>query len=91
LTAACAAKQSAVSEAEFSPGPELSVAEALAAYRARGRERRLRQKPAVDGRAMPTRRKPRLTRVLLHLINETARHAGNADATRELLDGTTGE
>jgi hypothetical protein len=29
--------------------------------------------------------------VLLHLINETARHAGHADATRELLDGTTGE
>jgi hypothetical protein len=29
--------------------------------------------------------------VLVHLINETARHAGHADATRELLDGTTGE
>jgi hypothetical protein len=29
--------------------------------------------------------------VMLHLINETARHAGHADATRELLDGTTGE
>jgi hypothetical protein len=29
--------------------------------------------------------------VLLHLINETARHAGHADATRELLDGSTGE
>jgi hypothetical protein len=29
--------------------------------------------------------------VLLHLINETARHCGHADATRELLDGATGE
>ena len=29
--------------------------------------------------------------VLLHLINESARHAGDADATLELLDGTTGE
>jgi hypothetical protein len=29
--------------------------------------------------------------VLVHLINETARHAGHADAVRELLDGTTGE
>jgi len=29
--------------------------------------------------------------VLLHLINETARHAGHADSVRELLDGTTGE
>lgn len=29
--------------------------------------------------------------VLLHLVNETARHAGHADAVRELLDGTVGE
>jgi uncharacterized protein DUF664 len=29
--------------------------------------------------------------VVLHLINETARHAGHADAVRELLDGATGE
>jgi uncharacterized damage-inducible protein DinB len=29
--------------------------------------------------------------VMLHLINETARHAGHADSVRELLDGTTGE
>jgi hypothetical protein len=29
--------------------------------------------------------------VLLHLINETERHAGHADAARELLDGKTGE
>jgi len=26
--------------------------------------------------------------VLLHLIEETAHHAGHADATRELIDGT---
>jgi uncharacterized damage-inducible protein DinB len=29
--------------------------------------------------------------VLLHLINETARHAGHADSVRELIDGSTGE
>ena len=28
--------------------------------------------------------------VLLHLIDETTRHAGHVDATPELLDGTTG-
>jgi len=27
---------------------------------------------------------------VLHLIEETARHAGHMDITRELLDGTTG-
>ena len=29
--------------------------------------------------------------VLLHLIEETARHAGHADLIRETIDGTTGE
>ncbi|MFL6144719.1 MAG: DinB family protein [Labedaea sp.] len=28
--------------------------------------------------------------ILLHMIEETARHAGHADAIRELLDGSTG-
>ena len=28
--------------------------------------------------------------VALHMIEETARHAGHLDAARELLDGTTG-
>jgi hypothetical protein len=28
--------------------------------------------------------------IVLHLIEETARHAGHLDAARELLDGTTG-
>ena len=32
-----------------------------------------------------------LERVLLHLVQEYARHAGHLDVVRELLDGTTGE
>jgi hypothetical protein len=28
--------------------------------------------------------------VVLHIIEETARHAGHLDAARELLDGATG-
>ena len=79
------------SEEEFRPGPELTVAAALDAYRERA--------AATDAtvRAMsltaPCRwgEQTDLRWVLLHLINETARHAGHADATRELLDGTTGE
>ena len=79
------------SEEEFTPGPELTVPAAVAAYRNRA--------SATDSavRAMPLHQ-PCLAEegadlrwVLLHLINETARHAGHADATRELLDGTTGE
>lgn len=32
-----------------------------------------------------------LERVLLHVVQEFARHAGHVDVVRELLDGTTGE
>lgn len=79
-------------DAEFAPGPELTVAAALVAYRDRA--------AATDAsvRAMRSLEQPcrweegaDLRWVLLHLINETARHAGHADATRELFDGTTGE
>jgi uncharacterized damage-inducible protein DinB len=79
------------SEEEFRPGPELTVAAAVAAYR----ERAAATDAAV--RTLPLTAPCRwgdqtdLRWVLLHLINETARHAGHADATRELLDGTTGE
>ena len=79
------------SDAEFAPGPELTVQAALAAYRKRA--------AATDAAVMamaldqPCRSEhgADLRWVLLHLVNETARHAGHADATRELLDGTTGE
>jgi uncharacterized damage-inducible protein DinB len=78
------------SEAEFRPGSELTAAEAAARYRARAEatERTVRSlpvsEPCRDGSGRDLRW------VLLHLIEETARHAGHADATRELLDGTTG-
>nr|WP_239520743.1 DUF664 domain-containing protein [Blastococcus saxobsidens] len=78
------------SEAEFAPGPELTVAEAVLRYRERAlatgaavRAMTLTQ-PCADGSGRDLRW------VLLHLVEETARHAGHADATRELLDGVTG-
>jgi uncharacterized damage-inducible protein DinB len=76
---------------EYTPGPELTVDAAIAAYRARA------EKTDATVRAMSLSAPCQwgegndLRWVLLHLINETARHAGHADATRELLDGTTGE
>jgi uncharacterized damage-inducible protein DinB len=85
-------RQVSRSEAEFSPGPELTVTAAVAAYRDRAvaTEAAVRSLPSL---AAPCNRQPGtdLRWVLLHLINETARHAGHADATRELLDGVTGE
>jgi Protein of unknown function (DUF664) len=79
-------------EKEFHPGSEQTVSAALAGYRDRAK--------ATDAAARgfaslsePCGRGDRtdLRWVLIHLINETARHAGHADATRELLDGFTGE
>ena len=79
-------------EEEFRPGPSLTVADAVRAYR----ERAVATDEAVRRIAdlsTPCGMEPGtdLRWVLLHLVNETARHAGHADATRELLDGTTGE
>ena len=79
------------SQDEYHPGPELTVAAAVAAYRARGE--------ATDAvvRSLPLGEPSRgrdgydVRWIVLHLMYETARHAGHADATREMLDGTTGE
>jgi uncharacterized damage-inducible protein DinB len=82
------------SEEEFDPGPELTVAMARAAYleRAASTEAAVRAIPSLETRAARrTEKGTDLRWVLLHLINETARHAGHADAVRELLDGTRGE
>jgi uncharacterized damage-inducible protein DinB len=79
------------SESEFRPPASVSVRDLVDAYLARAtatdeavRHLDLEQVCGLD----PT---VNLRWVLLHLINETARHAGHADATRELLDGTKGE
>jgi uncharacterized damage-inducible protein DinB len=79
------------SEAEFSPGPELTIATAIAAYK----EREIETEAIVRSLPLdaPCERQPGtdLRWVLVHLVNETARHAGHADAARELIDGATGE
>jgi uncharacterized damage-inducible protein DinB len=79
------------SEEEFEPSSGLTLEAAASAYRERA--------AATDEviRSMPLTQQSvwddtlDLRWVVLHLINETARHAGHADATREMLDGTTGE
>jgi uncharacterized damage-inducible protein DinB len=79
------------SEAEFAADNPMPIDAALARYLERGR----RTDEVVRGLPLetPCALEPGtdLRWVLLHLINETARHAGHADAVRELLDGTVGE
>jgi uncharacterized damage-inducible protein DinB len=79
------------SEAEFRPGSELTVGTAARRYRERGETtaRMVRSLPMTEPCRDGSGRDLRC--VLLHLLEETARHAGHADATRELLDGVTGE
>ena len=56
-----------------------------------GRGRRGEPGPAVGRAARGTGTHFDLRWMLLHLIEETARHAGHADLLREAIDGATGE
>jgi hypothetical protein len=81
-------------EQEFAPGQDLTRSEAVAAYRQRAivTDSTVRALPLAEVAEPGTWAEGNDLRwVVLHLINETARHAGHADATRELLDGKTGE
>jgi uncharacterized damage-inducible protein DinB len=76
-------------------GAGTTVAEAVAAYRAAAR----RADAVVDAcddlsrpgaRSLRETAPPSLRWILVHMIEETARHAGHADILRELYDGATG-
>jgi hypothetical protein len=77
---------------EYEPGPGVRIEAAIASYRRRA-EATDRAVRGIADLSTPGRSGDGtdLRFVLIHLINETARHAGHADATRELLDGLTGE
>ena len=79
----------------FRPRPEETVTSVLADYR----DAVERANAVIDACtdltdpvARPARRgQPPSTRwALVHMIEETARHAGHADILRELIDGSTG-
>lgn len=81
------------SEGEFRPSPTVTVAEVIVKYQDRAMRTaaviRDADSPGLSC-AHPMAQGRDLRWVLLHLVEETARHAGHADATREMLDGTTG-
>jgi uncharacterized damage-inducible protein DinB len=81
------------SEEEF-VARSVTLEQAVENYRTRGRatDEAIRNAPSLDERGVGRHGPERDLRwILVHLIQETARHAGHADATRELLDGLTGE
>lgn len=75
----------------------VAAADVLAGLTAQGAiTRRIASAHRLDEVGLPSDRwdgadPPTLERVLLHLLQEHARHAGHLDVARELLDGTTGE
>ncbi|HEY7043617.1 MAG TPA: DinB family protein [Nocardioidaceae bacterium] len=80
---------------EFSIGAETSIEETLAAY-----DEQIARTDAIiagldlDDRSQApirTGERPTLRWVILHLIEENARHNGHLDILRELADGTTGD
>lgn len=90
-------------EEEFAVGPDVTGAEVIDAYwqQAQRTERIVRAAPSLDVPCLGEERgsgpahlllgfdEPIILRwVLLHVLEETAHHAGHADATREMLDGS---
>jgi hypothetical protein len=88
---------------EFAVGPEVTGAQVVEAYwqQAQRTEQIVRAAPNLDvpcvgdeGGRGPAHvlfgfdQPISLRWVLLHLVEETAHHAGHADSTREMLDGT---
>jgi uncharacterized damage-inducible protein DinB len=84
-------------DGDFHPGPDDTLADALAKYHAeceRAREithaaTSLDQLSAVATRGYDA--PVSLRWILVHMIEETARHAGHADLLRETIDGVTGD
>ena len=77
---------------EFVLGPEDSIAGHVAAYRATAArtEEIVNALPSLDAMCRNEQCAQWNARwILLHLIEETARHAGHADIVRESLDGAT--
>jgi hypothetical protein len=79
----------------FQVGPGDTVASVLATYEDEGDRARLvvGATPSLDQLAIRTSKNygiVSLRWLILHMIEETARHAGHLDIMRELIDGKTG-
>jgi uncharacterized damage-inducible protein DinB len=82
-------------DADFRVGDHETVAGVIAFYRSeihKSNKVVAEASALEDMSAIPARDARRSLRwILVHMVEETARHAGHADITRELIDGSTGE
>lgn len=80
---------------EISLGAEIPITEALAGYieQASITDKIITEHDLDDRAALPldNGELPTLRYIVLHMIEETARHNGHLDILREILDGRTGE
>jgi hypothetical protein len=83
---------------DWHPGPNETLADALALYRwecERAREITAAAPSLDDGSKVGVRwydnQPVSLRWILVHMIEETARHAGHADLLRQRIDGVTGD
>jgi Protein of unknown function (DUF664) len=78
-------------DGEFHVPPDVAMAELMSAYAAEA----VRCDAVIDGApsldAVAAREDVSLRWILVHMIEETARHAGHADLLRETADGAVGE
>ncbi|MEO5901715.1 MAG: DinB family protein [Ilumatobacteraceae bacterium] len=76
-------------DGDFHPGPEATIEEAITAYRQEiaVAERVVGAASSLDQTVESRGRPLSLRWILVHMIEETARHAGHADVLRELTDG----
>jgi uncharacterized damage-inducible protein DinB len=80
-------------DGDFRIEPHESGASIIAFYREQVAEskRIVAEAASLDTIAQHLRRPHSLRRILVHMIEETARHNGHADFMREMTDGQTGE
>jgi Protein of unknown function (DUF664) len=81
-------------DADFHPGDDDTLADALVLLRAEmNRSRQLASTTPLGALSVGRRENQhvKLRWILVHLVEEYARHCGHADLLREAIDGTTGD
>jgi hypothetical protein len=79
-------------DGDFHPPPEATMTEAFASFRAEAEDANVIYRAAsLDDLEKSERGFYSLRWILVHLIEEYARHLGHADLIREAVDGQTGE
>ena len=80
-------------DGDFRIEPDETGASVIAFYREQVAESKLivAEAASMDTLAQHPKRPHSLRRILIHMIEETARHNGHADFMREMTDGRTGE